>query len=337
MLVLGIESSCDDTSVAVVSDNRQILANVIFSQEIHNLFGGVVPEIAARKHVDNIDLTYEVALQKANVSINDIDVIAATCGPGLIGGVIVGATFGKVIAVTTNKPFYAINHIEGHALSARLIYPELEFPYLLLLASGGHCVICVVRGVTDFEILGSTIDDSVGETFDKVAKMLGLKYPGGPEIEKHAKNGNANRYILPHPLCNKSTCDMSFSGLKTAVRNIIMADDFKNSDVDDMCASFQKTLCEVLLKKCSLALNTEHVESIVVSGGVAANMALRTTLEMLAKENGIKFFAPPISICTDNAAMIAWDCIERISAGFSSNSINFRPTPRWKLGETLKQ
>lgn len=336
MLVLGIESSCDDTSVAVVSEDRKILANVIFSQiDVHNLFGGVVPEIAARKHVDNIDLTYKSAMQKANISINDIDIIAATCGPGLIGGVIVGATFGKTLAVAANKPFYAINHIEGHALSARLSYKELEFPYLLLLASGGHCVICVVHNASNFQVLGSTVDDSIGEAFDKVAKMLGLKYPGGPEIEKHAKNGLSGRYSLPHPLCNKATCDMSFSGLKTAVRNIIMNEGFQSNDIDDMCASFQKTLCEVLLKKCSIALDMVSVNSIVISGGVAANMAIRDTLLRLANSRGIKFFAPPIAICTDNAAMIAWNCIERIHAGFVPNSINFHPTPRWRLGEVI--
>ena len=331
MLVLGIESSCDDTSVSVVSSEREILSNVISSQiRIHNTFGGVVPEIAAREHVNNIEFVYKEAMAKANISINDIDAIAATCGPGLIGGLIVGATFAKTLSVISNKPFYAINHIEAHALSARLENPQLEFPYLLLLASGGHCIICVVHSAKNFEILGQTLDDSLGEAFDKVAKMLELNYPGGPEVEKHAKTG-ITRYKLPLPLCDKNTCDMSFSGLKTAVRNIIQSEKRLDTTINDLCRSFQETVREVVYKKCKLALQTVNVRSIVVAGGVAANNRIRETLTQLANENSISFFAPTLKICTDNAAMIAWNCIENINAGANTSDIKCKPLPRWQL------
>lgn len=334
MLVLGVESSCDDTSISVVSDSREILANIISSQvDVHNVFGGVVPEIAARAHVDNVDYVYSTAMKQSGVSIDDIDYVAATCGPGLIGGVTVGATFAKTIASITEKSFYAINHIEAHALSSRLIYEDLKFPYLLLLASGGHCILAVVNGVKSFRILGRTLDDSVGEMFDKSAKMLGLKYPGGPEIEKNAKFGDDLQYDLPHPLCDKPTCDMSFSGLKTAVRNIIAKPGFSRTDVDDMCASIQKTICDVLYKKALLALKQCEVTAVVTAGGVAANMSIRAKLQQLAEEHGIQFFAPPIKICTDNAAMIAWNAIELINAGYSPSDIDFKPTPRWPLSE----
>lgn len=333
MLVLGIESSCDDTSVAIVSDSREVLSNVISSQiDLHNNFGGVVPEIAARAHVDNIDITYRKAMNAAGITIDDIDIVAATCGPGLIGGVIVGATFAKTIASVHNKPFYAINHIEAHATSAMLAYEELRFPYLLLLASGGHCIICVVHGIKSFEILGRTIDDSVGEAFDKTAKLMELGYPGGPIIEQNAILGDPGRYDLPHPLCDRKTCDMSFSGLKTAVRNIVQSKEFTASDICDMCASFQKTVCDVLYKKCSIALKTAKVGAIVVSGGVAANMSIRERLASLAIEFGISFYAPPLKICTDNAAMIAWNAVEQIKNGIQPSPINFKPTPRWELG-----
>ena len=332
MLVLGVESSCDDTSVAVVSDDHQILSNVIFSQiDLHNVFGGVVPEIAARAHVDSIDLTYREAIKKAGISVDDIDYIAATCGPGLIGGVIVGSTFAKTLSAILGKPFVPVNHIEAHATSARLECKDLKFPYLLLLASGGHCIICVVENVKSFRILGQTIDDSVGECFDKTAKMLGLSYPGGPIIEKLAKEGDCQKYKLPHPLCDKKTCDMSFSGLKTAVRNIVQSDNFSEQNINDMCASLQQTLCDVLTKKVALALEMCEVKSIVVSGGVAANLSIRQKLSTLAESKGLKFFAPSMKICTDNAAMIAWNAIEQIKSGDFANDVNFRPTPRWPL------
>ncbi len=333
MLVLGIESSCDDTSVAVVSSERKVLSNVVSSQiELHREFGGVVPEIAAREHISNIELVYEEALRKTNISPDKIDAIAATCGPGLMGGLIVGSTFAKTLAVMLNKPFFPINHIEAHALSARLENPQLEFPYLLLLASGGHCIICVVHGAKHFQVLGRTLDDSLGEAFDKVAKMLGLKYPGGPEIEKHAKNGNM-RYKLPLPLCNRNTCDMSFSGLKTAVRNVIQSERLDDVIINDVCCSFQQTVCNIVYKKCKFALQSVDVKSIVVAGGVAANMLIREKLMILADEHNISFFIPSLKICTDNAAMIAWNCVENLNAGFTEANISSPLMPRWMLSK----
>ncbi len=337
MIVLGIETSCDDTSVALVTDKGDILANEISSQiDVHSSFGGVVPELAARAHLENIDVTYRLAMQKSGVSIDDIFAIAATCGPGLIGGVIVGATFGKTISAFSGKPFYAVNHLEGHALSARLGNEKIEFPYLLLLVSGGHCLICIVKGPRSFEVLGQTLDDSVGEAFDKVAKMLGLGYPGGPAIQEYAQDGDPFRFDLPKPLYKKQGCNMSFSGLKTAVRLIV--EKHENFNINDLCASFQRVVSELLFQKCEFALeccnnNGINISSIVVGGGVAANTEIRAGLSILAKKYRKEFFAPSLKLCTDNAAMIAWSAIERIKNGDTGNPISFRPKPRWMLGE----
>lgn len=338
MIVLGIESSCDDTSVAFVKDNREVLANVISSQiDIHARFGGVVPEIAARSHLDNIDITFNEAIKTAQININDIDAVAATCGPGLIGGIIVGSNFAKMASLTLKKPFFAINHIEAHALSARLSYPKIKFPYLLLLVSGGHCIICLVKTPVDFQVLGNTIDDSVGESFDKVAKMLGLRYPGGPEIQKYAKNGEPC-FELPKPLYKKQGCDMSFSGLKTAVRRIIESNQINTEEeIANMCASFQKTIAEILFQKCEHAIkickeNSINVSDLVIGGGVAANLEIREKLSNLSNIYDLNFFAPPFEFCTDNAAMIAWNAIEKINFGVSSSPLTFKPVPRWPLG-----
>ena len=289
MIVLGIESSCDETAAALVNDKKEILGEALLSQEEHKAFGGVVPEIAARSHLEHIDSILEQCFAKTNLSINDIDAVAAASGPGLIGGVIVGVMTAKAISLAANKPFVAVNHLEGHALAAR-ITNDVEFPYLLLLVSGGHCQILVVKDVNNFERLGTTIDDAAGEAFDKVAKMLGLGYPGGPAVEKLAATGDEKRFTLPRPLIGTPDCNLSFSGLKTAVRKIIETyapdgniahADIPARDVADICACFQFTATDCLCRKLSKAIsyfrqkypNGKH---LVVSGGVAANTYLRS-------------------------------------------------------------
>ena len=346
MIVLGIESSCDETAAAIVNDNREILSESLLSQEEHKNYGGVVPEIAARSHLDHIDDIIENTIKKANISIDDIDAVAVAAGPGLIGGVVVGVMAAKALALALNKPFIAVNHLEGHALVPRLTN-DVKYPYLLLLVSGGHCQILVVKGVGQFERLGTTIDDAAGEAFDKVAKMLRLGYPGGPAIEKTAAMGDENRFSLPHPLRNSGTFDMSFSGLKTAVRKIIetYSPDGKidnvilsQKDTADICASFQKTAAECLIEKLSAAADYfkskyPDGEDVVVAGGVAANTYLRGKLVKMAEDKGLRFAAPPIRLCTDNGVMIAWAGLERFQAGLVDD-LDFKPRPRWPLDET---
>ena len=334
MLVLGIESSCDETAAAVVSDRKEILSNVIYSQIAeHKTFGGVVPEIAARAHLEKIDTVVQTALREANVELADLNAIAGTCGPGLIGGVIVGATFAKALAMSSRLPFIAVNHIKAHALCARLTN-DVAFPYLLMLASGGHCQLCIVRGVDDFEVLGLTIDDSVGEAFDKVAKLLELGYPGGPIIEKTAQLGDASKFVLPHPMCTSKTMDFSFSGLKTAVK--VAAEKCETEqDKIDLCACFQKTVIEVLRYKITQAIKhclkeKIRISCVVMSGGVAANQAICKSLENLCAEFYLRFVAPPIRLCTDNGAMIAWLGVEKYRLG-TRDLLNFSPRPRWPL------
>ncbi|MBR1735071.1 MAG: tRNA (adenosine(37)-N6)-threonylcarbamoyltransferase complex transferase subunit TsaD [Alphaproteobacteria bacterium] len=341
-LVLGIESSCDETAAAVVSSSKKILSNVIYSQiSEHKKFNGVVPEIAARAHLEKIDYVVRTALSDANVKIPDLSAIAGTCGPGLIGGVIVGANFSKGISLVSGLPFIAVNHIEAHALTVRLTDNNIKFPYLLLLASGGHCQLCIVYSFDDFEVIGRTLDDSIGESFDKVAKMLNLGYPGGPLVEKMALKGNEQRFLFPHPLCNKSSIDFSFSGLKTAVK--IAAEKERNTNLSelseqnkaDICASFQKTVADILLYKMNQAF--EYCENhdilfntAVIAGGVAANKYIRNALNNLCIKRNIRFVAPPVSLCTDNGAMIAWMGVEKFSKGLF-NSLDFQPRPRWPL------
>ncbi len=334
MLVLGIESSCDETAASVVSDKKEVLSNVIYSQIAeHKSFGGVVPEIAARAHLEKIDIVVQKALSDANVRLADLDAVAGTCGPGLIGGVIVGATFAKALAMSSGLPFIAVNHIKAHALCARLTN-DVTFPYLLMLASGGHCQLCVVRGVDDFEVLGTTIDDSVGEAFDKVAKLLELGYPGGPIIEKTAQLGDVSKFVLPHPMCVKNTMDFSFSGLQTAVKVAAEKCKFEQDKVD-LCAAFQKTVIEVLRYKITQAIKyclkeKIKISCVVMSGGVAANQAICKSLTNLCEEFHLNFVAPPIRLCTDNGAMIAWLGIEKyLSHEF--DELSFAPRPRWPL------
>jgi N6-L-threonylcarbamoyladenine synthase len=336
--ILGIESSCDETAAAVVTDDKQVLSNVVYSQITeHAKFCGVVPEIAARAHLEKIDVVVDKALSDAGIDLSDINAVAGTCGPGLIGGVIVGATFAKAISMSLRIPFIAVNHIAAHAISVRLT-EDVEFPYLLLLASGGHCQICVVHGIDHFDIIGRTIDDSVGESFDKVAKMLGFGYPGGPIIEKIAVNGDANRFQLPYPMCNgkfNNSCDFSFSGLKTAVRVIAEKEQLDQQGKVDLCASFQRTVSHILAFKMDLALTICRRMGVspnasVISGGVAANQFIRKALQTVCDKHNVRFCAPPIKFCTDNAAMIAWLGAEKFRAG-QFDDLKFAPTPRWEL------
>ncbi len=345
MLILGIESSCDETAAAVINEKREILGQALLSQEEHKQYGGVVPEIAARAHLEHIDEIIEHCMQKSGVKLQDLDAIAAASGPGLIGGVVVGVMAAKSLALALNKPFVAVNHLEGHALCAR-VSNDVEFPYLLLLTSGGHCQILIVKGVGQYERLGTTIDDAAGEAFDKVAKMLGLGYPGGPLIEKMAAVGNADRFVLPRPLIYSPDYNLSFSGLKTAVRKIIelYSDNgevehaiIPQQDIADICASFQTAVTDCLIKKLEKAIKYfkqkyPEGKDVVVSGGVAANQYLRSRLEELANNHGLEFSAPPIRFCTDNGVMIAWAGLERFRAGYT-NGLDFKPRPRWPLDE----
>jgi N6-L-threonylcarbamoyladenine synthase len=338
MRVLGIETSCDETAVAIVETTEpapqpvgRILANVVYSQLTeHRRFGGVVPEIAARAHLERIDGLVEEALHTAGLDLADLDSIAATGGPGLIGGVMVGVMTAKALAFAHEKPFIAVNHLEGHALSARLT-EDVAFPYLLLLVSGGHCQLLTVRGPGEFTRLGTTIDDAVGECFDKTAKLLGLGFPGGPAVEKAAAEGDPGRFNLPRPMWRKPGCDFSFSGLKTAVRQMVeKLDSNDQSAIADLCASFQRTVGDVLADRCANAFALSPSPTLVVAGGVAANLYLRDRLEDVAARHGARLVAPPVKLCTDNGAMIAWAGIERLRLGLV-DALDFKPRPRWPL------
>lgn len=342
--VLGIETSCDETAASVVALEGnaapKILSNIVLSQiEEHAAFGGVVPEIAARAHVEALDGIVEAALADSGVALADIDAIAATAGPGLVGGLIVGLMTAKAIAAATGKPLIAVNHLEGHALTARLT-DGLDFPYLLLLVSGGHTQILAVRGVGDYQRWATTIDDALGEAFDKTAKMLGLPYPGGPNVEKAAASGDAGRFAFPRPMKGSAQPDFSFSGLKTAVRQAASAiEPLSDRDVADICASFQAAVADALGDRVSRALARFRREfpdtaapALVVAGGVAANHTIKATLERLCAEASFAFVAPPLKLCTDNAAMIAWAGIERMREGLAQeNGFDFVPRSRWPL------
>ncbi|MDZ5761705.1 tRNA N6-adenosine threonylcarbamoyltransferase [Candidatus Cyrtobacter comes] len=336
MLILGIETSCDDTCVAIIDDHRKILSNCRYSQiKEHQRFGGVVPEIAARNHLELLPGIFKQALLDANIASNNIDIVAATAGPGLIGGLITGFIFAKTISSCLGKTFYGINHLEGHILTPRLTH-AIRFPYLALLASGGHLQIVWVRNIADYQILSSTVDDSAGESFDKVAKMLGLSYPGGPNIEKLAKLGDERRFKMPMPMCTKDELNFSFSGLKTFVRGLISKSDLA-LDSNDICASFQKTVCDIfeykILQAISLIKN-EKVERFALVGGVAANSYIRYRLKYVLQSNGILCTLPDIQLCTDNAAMIAWVACDRYVNGVRHDN-NSQPVPRWPLHEVM--
>ena len=340
--ILGIESSCDDTAASIVTSDKVILSNIVISQNLeHQLFQGVVPEIAARSHLQNMEQALKQALEEAGFNLQDLDAIAATSGPGLIGGVIVGSMFGRSLASVLKKPFIAVNHLEGHALTARLTN-SVDYPYLLLLVSGGHCQFIAVQKLGQYKILGQTIDDSVGEAFDKVAKMLGLSFPGGSEIEKRAKLGDPYSYTLPKPIIQENNCNMSFSGLKTATRLLISKLEPLNKQIiNDVAASFQYTVGEILATKTlnSIRIYEEFMgaklpssKNFVISGGVAANNYIGATLKEKVSELGYSFIAPPSKLCTDNAAMIAYAGLERLQNNLIS-PLNFCPRAKWSLEE----
>lgn len=340
MRVLGIETTCDETAAAVVAldaDGKpRILSNAVLSQiAAHAAYGGVVPEIAARAHVEAVDHIVTRALEDAGIKVSDLDGVAAAAGPGLVGGVMVGLTAAKAIALVIGKPFMAVNHLEGHALTARLT-DHVAFPYLLLLVSGGHTQLLVVRGVGDYLQLGTTIDDAVGEAFDKIAKMLSLPYPGGPSVEKEAERGDPERFDFPRPMSGRPTPDFSLSGLKTAVR--LAAEriaPLSDTDVRDLCASFQAAVVDVMVERTRAGLRAcrevaIRPSALVVAGGVAANGPIRRGLTRLATEAGLRLVAPPIELCGDNGAMIAWAGLERLQLGLV-DSMEAVARPRWPL------
>jgi N6-L-threonylcarbamoyladenine synthase len=347
LTILGLESSCDDTAAAVVRHAPEsspiILSSVVFGQaDLHTEFGGVVPEIAARAHVEKLDIAVEQALTRAKIGLNDLDAIAVTAGPGLIGGVLAGVMCAKGLAVARGLPLVGVNHLAGHALTPRLT-DSLGFPYLMLLVSGGHCQFLLVRGCDDFTRLGGTIDDAPGEAFDKIARMLGLPQPGGPAVERAAKDGDPRRFAFPRPLLDRPGCDMSFSGLKTAVlrerdRQVAANDGLTKAHRADICASFQTAVADVFAEKSRRAL-AEYLAlaparpTFAISGGVAANQAIRSALETVSRDFGMRFLFPPPELCTDNAAMIAWAGIERFRAG-ARDDMSLSARPRWPLDTT---
>jgi N6-L-threonylcarbamoyladenine synthase len=342
MVVLGIETTCDETGAAVVERNDngtgRILSNVVLSQiHEHAVFGGVVPEIAARAHVEALDYVISRAMVEASQSFDRLDGVAAAAGPGLIGGVIVGLTTAKAIALVNGKPLLAINHLEAHALTTRLT-SGTAFPYCLFLASGGHTQIVAVCGIGDYHLLGTTVDDAIGEAFDKTAKLLGLGYPGGPQVEKDAARGDPARFALPRPMSGRREPDFSLSGLKTALRlEAERIAPLSDQDVADLCASFQKAVVDVVHDRLRAGMKRfwgRHgtPTALVAAGGVAANQAIRKVLQRVAFENGIKLEVPPPELCTDNGAMIAWAGAERLALGIS-DPLDFAPRARWPLEE----
>lgn len=326
-VVLGIESSCDETAAALVRADRTIIAQRIASQDdAHRPYGGVVPEIAARAHSEKITPLIAATLADAGLTLDQVDAIAATAGPGLIGGVMVGLVTAKALAMASGKPLIAVNHLEGHALSPRLADASLDFPYLLLLASGGHCQLLLVEGVGRYRRLGTTIDDALGEAFDKTAKILGLGYPGGPAVERLAGEGNARAVPLPRPLLGSAEPHFSFAGLKSAVLRAKQAGIHADADI---AAAFQQAAIDCVIDRTSRALaRAPQATALVVAGGVAANTALRAALEHLAQASGLRFVAPPLALCTDNAAMIAWAGVERLG---QSDPLDVAARPRWPL------
>jgi N6-L-threonylcarbamoyladenine synthase len=341
MIVLGIETSCDETAAAVVTGEGRILSSIVLSQvEEHRPYAGIVPEIAARSHLDHTDRLIGEAMTAAGIGWDDLDAVAATAGPGLIGGVLVGLTTAKAIAMVRGLPLVAVNHLEGHALTARLS-DGIEFPYLLLLVSGGHCQLLAVEGIGRYSRYGGTVDDAAGEAFDKTAALLNLGYPGGPAVEAAAERGDAGRFALPRPMKGRPGCDFSFSGLKTAVRHTVAGlpgGKAGAGDADDIAAGFQQAAAEVLADRSRHAIRrflAEFPESehFVVAGGVAANRKIRAVLSAAVEDEGMRFIAPPRELCTDNAAMIAWAGLERLRLGMTDD-LSFAARPRWPLDES---
>tara|TARA_Y100000389_G_C17407422_1_gene488870 strand:- start:310 stop:1383 length:1074 start_codon:yes stop_codon:yes gene_type:complete len=340
-IILGIESSCDETAASIITENElgipTILSSIVSSQvDVHREFGGVVPELAARSHIEKIDLITKKAIDESGIKMAEIDAVASTAGPGLIVCLSIGLSFGKAMASSLNKPFIAVNHLEGHALSPKLS-SELNYPYLLLLISGGHTQFLSVKGLGKYKRLGTTIDDAVGEAFDKTAKLLGIEFPGGPQIEIYAKKGDPKKYELPKPIFHKGGCNLSFAGLKTAVLKIskqIKTDQEKY----DLAASFQKTIEEILYKKSKIAfdqfkkINKKNINKFVVAGGVASNKKIREVLTNLCIEENFEAIFPPIHLCGDNAAMIAMVGLEKFKLN-QFNDLNYPAKPRWPLDE----
>ena len=338
-LILGIETSCDDTAVALVNSKKEILSNIVLNQyNKHFVFGGIVPEIAARAHLEMIREALEKSLNKALVSIDEIDLICATGGPGLIGGLIVGTTFAKTLAWSLQKPFVVVNHLEGHALTARLVY-DVDYPYLLVLVSGGHTQIIAVISYGNYKRISSTLDDSAGETFDKAAKLLGLNQPGGVEIEKLSKYGDENVFKLPRPLLKSKNPNFSFSGLKTAFSRIINQIKLDDQIKCDLAASLQKSISDCIIDRTKLGIKkfkSMHILNeklkLVVAGGVASNIKIRKDLDNLCKSENITFYVPPIQLCTDNGAMIAWAGYEKyLNRKDDISDFSFKARPRWPL------
>ena len=342
-IILGIESSCDETAAALIQENEldppKILSNVVSSQiDVHKEFGGVVPELAARSHLEKIDLITNKALEESKIKLNEIDAVAATAGPGLIVCLTVGLNFGKTFALSLKKPFIAVNHLEGHALSPKL-NSKLDYPYLLLLISGGHTQYLSVEGLGKYKRLGTTIDDALGEAYDKTAKLLGIDFPGGPKIEEFAKKGDFQKFKLPKPIIKKGGCNLSFAGLKTAILRIV-----KNIKTEqekfDLAASFQKTIEEILYEKTKVAFQDfnkkkQNTNTFVVAGGVAANKGIRNKLIEVSEENNFKTIFPNINLCSDNAAMIAMAGLEKYKLKLFDN-LDFQANPRWALDEEAK-
>jgi len=338
-IILGIETSCDETAVAIIEENDKgqpsILSNIVSSQvDVHKEFGGVVPELAARSHIEKIDLIAKKAIDKSKIKLADISAVAATAGPGLIVCLTVGLSFGKAIALSLKKPFIAVNHLEGHALSPKL-NSKINYPYLLLLISGGHSQFLSVQGLGKYKRLGTTIDDALGEAFDKTAKLIGIEFPGGPKIEEFAKLGDKNFYSLPKPIINRGGCNLSFAGLKTAVLKI--SKEIKsNQEKYNLAASFQNTIEEILCEKSKVAFkefkknNKSKKNTFVIAGGVASNKSIRKKLIALSLKEGFDPIFPPIDLCSDNAAMIAMVGLEKYKLGLSNN-LDFAARPRWPL------
>ena len=329
ILTLAIESSCDETSVAIVKNGREVLSNVIATQiDIHKKYGGVVPEIASRNHVENITFVIEEAVEKAGVTLNDVDVICCTYGPGLVGALLVGLSTAKAMAYALNKPFVGVHHIEGHIAANYITHKDLKPPYLCLVVSGGHSHLVYVKDYTEFEVLGKTRDDAVGEAFDKVSRTIGLGYPGGPVIDKMAKEGTP-RYKLPRT--HFENLDFSFSGIKTAVINLVHKEG-DNINVNDLCASFEEAVTDVLLDNVLKAVKELNLSKIAVAGGVSANSYLRNRMAKLGEENGLEVYYPELILCTDNAAMIASAGYYNYLAGKTSNW-DLNAVPNLKIGE----
>ncbi len=336
MIVFAIETSCDETSISIVQDekiDKRILSLVTRTQvNEHQAYGGVVPELAARAHLSNIEPVINQAIRQAEIELDAIDAIAVTAGPGLIGGVLVGITLAKALHISLNKPLYCINHLEGHALTARLSH-DVPYPYLLLLTSGGHCMFVEVLGFRQYTLLGQTLDDAAGECFDKIAKLLDFDFPGGPALEKKAALGNPKRFAFPRPLEHTPLPNFSFSGLKTAVKQTIEKSILNQQTVCDIAASFQYSVGEIFKERLQKALKCSHhkVERLVMAGGVAANQYLRSQLQSVCADNAIEAIFPPMNLCIDNAAMIGWTAIEAIQNSVLPSTDEFQPKPRWPL------